>query len=291
MPLYGQNNSTFHANSLRVSATSFALFCLALFLTSYSAKKPEIAQSGKYLFAEVVSPFQRTGSYLHGGVGGVWSEYVALREIRTENTALRSRLAALEAENAKIIEAQQENERLRNLLGIVERSTLRGVAASVIGHNPSSWAKTITIDRGTRDGIRTGMAVIETQGVVGQVISAGRTSAEVMLITDHTSGVDSIIQRTRARGVVEGSGGRFCRLRYVLKEEDLKVGDVVITSGMDGVYPKGLLIGIVSELDGNKRGLFQMLEVAPTVDFSRLENVLVVTSAAEQELELTAKKE
>lgn len=271
--------ATAFSQNTRIAGSCFVLFCVSLFLASYSAKNKEIATVGNTIVSEFTTPVQNASLGLHNSFSGVWDSYLALVGVQQENEKLHQRLQALEAENSRLLEFQSENKRLRGLLGIIESAELKGIAASVIGSNPSPWVQSLTLDVGTSNGVQRGMAVIEAQGVVGKIINASRNSSEVLLITDHASGVDAIIQRTRARGVIEGSGRRLCRLRYVLKEEELRIGDRIISSGADGIFPKGLLIGVVSELDREKRGLFQALEVAPTVDFSRLENVLVLTDS------------
>lgn len=265
-------------NRVQVAVATFALFCLALFLTAYSAKNPALARAGSVLMTELLSP----GQALYGGfrrsISGVWTGYINLIGVEAENNRIRERLATLEAENSALLEFRHENQRLRGVLGILDSTELKGVVASVIAFDPSNWERTAVIDRGTLSGLQPGMAVIHNNGVVGQVISSGPSTSRVLLLTDHASGIDALVQGSRTRGVVEGFGERQCKLRYVLADEDLKVGDRLITSGMDGVFPKGLLIGIVSDFKRTRSGLFQLVEVRPSVDLARLENVLVVTN-------------
>jgi rod shape-determining protein MreC len=131
------------------------------------------------------------------------------------------------------------------------------------------------IDRGTQDGIVKGSAVLAPEGIVGQVFLASAHAARVLLVSDHNSGVDAIVQRTRAQGIVQGTVDAGCVLKYVKRTEDVQLGDDVITSGLDGIFPKGLPIGRVVEVDKRGRGLFQHAEVKPSVDFDQLEEVLV----------------
>ena len=172
----------------------------------------------------------------------------------------------------------QENERLRSLLGMQKDLELSGVAANVVGYDPSGWVRSLVINQGASSGVSVGLPVVDSQGVVGQVIAAGRYSGRVLLITDHSSGVDALVQRTRARGVLEGSGESLCELSYVERNSDIISGDTIITSGMDGVYPKGLVLGTVSGVRKSSNGLFLSVEVEPQVRFAKLENVFVVTS-------------
>ncbi len=163
-------------------------------------------------------------------------------------------------------------------MGLVQELKIEGIAANVIGYDPSNWVKSVTIDKGFINGIRKGMSVIEGKGVVGHVISTSRTSSRVLLVSDHASSIDAVIQRTRARGIVEGSGGRLARLSYLIEKEDVKIGDRIIASGLDGIYPKGLFIGVVTNVDPPARRLFHRIQVQPAVDFLKLENIFVVTS-------------
>ena len=266
-------------NPVRVGGVSLLLFCFSLFLTSYSAKNPGAAGIGSAVVQQILHPFQALTHSVYSSVAGIWYGYVALVHTERDNKTLRSRLESLEAQNAKLQELSHENERLRNLMKMsTENAIQSSVVASVIGYDASNWVKSISIDKGTSDGIQRGQPVIGTAGVVGQVIAAAPKSSRVLLLTDHASGVDAIIQGSRARGVVEGLGGAFCRWRFVLASEEVRIGDKVITSGADGIYPKGLLLGMVSNVDENGKGLFQSVDIDPAEDFLKLETVLVLTS-------------
>jgi len=270
-------------NTTRVVATSLVLFFVAFALTAYSARNPSIGRVGAALASEMLRPIQALNRAVNRGVFGLWDAYIALVGVKSDNVKLMDRLAVLEAENSRLLEFEHENKRLRSLLGVSEITGLSGMVANIIAYDPSNWIQAVSIDRGSSDGVEVGMPVIEGNGVVGQVISAGVTSARVLLLTDHSSGVDSIIQGSRTRGIVEGSGGFQARWNYVLTEDEVAVGDRVITSGLGGVFPKGLLVGIVSDLGEKRSGkLFQHIEIKPSVDFSRLESVLVATGAVKE---------
>ncbi len=262
----------------QVAILSLALFCVAIFLASYSSRNPSVARVGAALLSEVLHPFQLLEAEVSTDVSNIWRRYIYLVGLDGENQELRSRLAHLEAQNSRLIEHMSENERLRKLLQIPEQSPLRGVGAMVIGYDPSNWSQTITVDKGLRDGLTVGMPVLEGDGVVGQVVAIGPTASKVLLITDHLSGVDSIVQGGRMRGVVEGAGLNLARLRFGASEEEVKIGDRVITSGMDGVFPKGLLIGVVTAVRKDRHALFQLVDIEPAVDVTRLESVLIVTT-------------
>lgn len=266
----------------RVAGLSFVLFCLSLFLTAYSAKHPQVAQIGDRFFAEVLRPVQKLH---HGGLSwanSIWDKYFALVDVQEENQRFKARLSTLEAENARLIEIQAENERLKKLLAISGEAKLTYTEATVIGYDPSAWVHAVTIDRGASDGITVGMAVVEGSGVVGQVVSVSAGTSRVLLMIDHASGIDAVLQESRVRGVVDGTGEDKCDLRYINENEEVSVGDKVVTSGMDGVFPKGLAIGVVTTVDRSPNGLFKSVRVTPSVNFSKLEDLLVVSGVKKE---------
>ncbi|MBN8548418.1 MAG: rod shape-determining protein MreC [Deltaproteobacteria bacterium] len=266
-------------NRVKIGGASLALFCLSLFLTSYSSKNQNIGAMGGAAVQQVLHPFQALTHSIYSSVSGVWDSYISLVGVREDNAHLRSRIEALEVRNAQLQEVAHENERLRNLLNVTAQAAPRSsVVAGVIGYDASNWAKSVSIDKGTSDGIEVGMPVLGTAGVVGQVIAAASGSSRVLLLTDHASGVDALIQGSRARGLVEGLGSATCRWRFVLAGEEVKIGDRVVTSGADGIFPKGLLIGTVSAVDEAGKGLFQSIDVTPAENFLKLETVAVLTS-------------
>lgn len=264
-------------NRAKIVTTCFLLFCFALFLSAYSARRPKIAQVGRFILAEITTPISVLAHSSIGSTKSIWDGYISLIGVREENRELRRRLAALESENSRLEEAQVENRRLKRLLGVSEGLGIKGIAANIIGHSPSNWVKSLTIDRGSADGIALGQPVIENDGIVGHIIAVARNSSEVLLVTDHASAIDVLVQSSRARGIVEGSGDRLCKLSYVEHSQELKVGDRIISTGIDGLYPKGLLVGIVTSLE-RENGMFQRVEVRPSVNFAKLESVLVISS-------------
>jgi len=262
----------------KVAGSALLYFLCALVLSAYSARHPEAARSGAALIGEGLRPFRSVTSSTSSAISGWWRAYVDLIGVRQENVSLLDRVRTLEAENSRLMEFQSENSRLRGLLQLAERGAVRGVAARVVGRDATNWVQTVTLNRGAADGLARGMAVLAGDGVVGQVVSVSPSTALVLLMTDHSSGIDAIVQGSRARGVVEGVGEETCRWRFVLSEEEVKIGDRVITSGMDGVFPKGLLLGIVTDV-GSESGLFRSIVVRPAVRLSALEDVLVVTES------------
>lgn len=224
----------------------------------------------------VAAPVQAGGELLTRPLRGLfaWASDLGvsrsqLQELREQNQSLRVRVAELE-------EARLENERLRALVDLPKAREARSVAAHVIGRPTNSWDGVIVIDRGSTDGVRTGMPVIGPQGLLGQTVTVAPGSAKVRLITDQRSGVSAMVQRTRSEGVVRGSIDGRMTLDFVSNDTPVEAGDVVITSGMGGVYPKGLPIGEVSEVRREANALYQYIRVEPASDPSGLEEVLVI---------------
>lgn len=202
-------------------------------------------------------------------VGDLGVSRSQLERLRDQNSSLRARVASLE-------EAKSENERLRKLVELVQVTDLEAVGAHVIGRSSNSWEGYITIDLGTTDGIEVGMPVVGPEGLIGQITSISPRSSRVKLISDQRSGVAAMIQRSRAEGIARGSIDGALTLDFVSKETTVKAGDVVITSGMGGAFPKGILIGEVAEARRTTSGLYQEIELTPTESVARLEEVLVL---------------
>lgn len=274
----------------KVAALSFALLCCALLLTAYSARHPAFARFPSIVLLEIVSPFHAAVDFVEDSARKVWSGYLGLVSVAEENQVLRARVVELESERSSLVELKTENQRLRGLLELSSIGQLKGVSADVIGDEPSGWGHGILLNRGSSHGVAVGMAVVHPRGVVGQVVAVSPNFSHVLLVTDHSSGVDVVTQDSRVRGVVEGIGSDHCELRYVSKETPVRVGDLVVTSGMDGVFSKGLPVGTVSKVAVETGTLLQNIEVIAAVDFDKLEEVLVVTGASGQEQKIEEAK-
>jgi rod shape-determining protein MreC len=227
----------------------------------------------------VFSRVQRATAWVVDGVRGGWGNYVDLRGVRAENQALRQQVGELEVrlqeQRALAVRAVQ----LQALLDLRSSTTLQTLPAEVIAGNPIPDMLTVTIDRGSANGLQADMAVIAPKGVVGRVIGpVGTHAARVQLIIDRDAAVGAVIERTRAGGVVLGSQDKArgpLRMDLVSNLADVQGGDVVVASGVDGIYPKGFVIGVV-ETSERGEGLHRRITVRPAVDFSSLEEVLVV---------------
>jgi rod shape-determining protein MreC len=196
--------------------------------------------------------------------------------VREECDQLKRMLSNAEMERSLYLESELACKRLGKLLEVKSKVPHRLLLAQVAGLDPSGWSKTIIINKGTKDGVAKGMAVIAPGGIVGHVIKDFDWSAQVLLAIDRSSAIDALLQRTRFRGIVAGETDEICRLKYVVRKADVKIGDTVISSGLDGLFPKGLPVGSVSKVSRPTSGLFQEVQVRPFVNFKRLEEVLVV---------------
>jgi len=220
-------------------------------------------------FAEV----QRGTMAMVDGVRNLWSGYVALKDAHRENDALKHELQTLQVRLQEERAEAQRTDNLRQLLELRERAHLDTTAAEVTAASPEF--RTVTIDKGTSEGLKTDMAVISPAGVVGRVILPSGRAAKVQLLIDRNAAAGGLIERTRVQGVVEGVGDGSLRMDYVPGTADVKPGDLVVTSGIDGIYPKGFVIGTIEQVDRGSGG-YHLITVRPAVDFTRLEEVLVV---------------
>jgi rod shape-determining protein MreC len=212
---------------------------------------------------------------------GWWDELVVLVQVREENDRLRQRIARLEEENLQYREAIVSSERFQRLAGFRENHEVPMVPANVVHQDLSPWFRSVIIDQGTAAGIKPGMPVVTDLGVVGVVSGTAPSASKVLLLIDPQSHVDAYVQRSRARGSVRGAKGRECSFEFVLRDEDLAVGDLLLTSGMGEVFPKGLVIGNVMSVERQPYGLFQEAQIKPAVDFGKLEEVFVILERRE----------
>jgi rod shape-determining protein MreC len=224
----------------------------------------------------IVSPFQGAVTTTLRFVRDVWSHYFFLVSAARENDHLKRKLSLEIQNNKQNAEVELSNARLRKLLNFQRNVTDRVLAAEVIGKDPSPWFKTVIIDKGGTDGIVKGLPVVLPKGIAGQIIEVSARHSKVLLIIDPNSAVDALVQRTRSRGLIKGNSGGRCVFQYVLRKHEIRVGDIVVSSGLDGVYPKGIQIGNVTGVVRRNAGIFQEVAVTPNVDFEKLEEVLII---------------
>ncbi len=221
-------------------------------------------------------PLQRVVTFPVREAARLWNQYVGLIHVRKQNERLLGRVNELELENLQYREAIVSSERFQRLSGFRAKREIPMVPANVVAEDLSPWFQAVIIDQGSSAGIGPGMPVITDSGVVGVVAGTTPGASKVLLILDPQSRVDVYIQRTRARGSVRGRSEQDCELAYLLREEDVRPGDLVLTSGLAAVFPKGLVVGEISRVERLHYGLFQHAELRPAVDFRKLEEVFVI---------------
>jgi len=249
---------------------------LALILMSLRIKQRGTVEWMDSILMEICSPIQKISNFPIKITKKIFNEYILLLNVKKENELLKRRILELERENNQLREMALAYGRLKHLLDFKERISTSVMAAEVIARDPTSWFRSITINRGEKDGIKKGMAVISPKGVVGHVLKTSPNHSIVLLITDYNCAIDAIVQRTRAKAIVEGLGENRCQLKYLLRTEEVSPGDIVVTSGLGGNFPKGIMIGQIKKVDNQGHGIFQYAELIPNVDIQKLEEVLVV---------------
>lgn len=271
MPKKGFKNKR---NIVLVSA--ILLFSLALM--TLNVKQEKGTRFLDSIVGVILSPFQNFFTQTIQSVSDGINHYFFLVDVARENDQLKLDVQRLISEKNKLIERLASKERLSKLMAYEDDWERRTVVASVIGRDATQWSKGVVINKGTRDGIRSHLAVVTDSGVIGQVIHAGLNTSKVLLIVDGRSAVDALFQESRISGVVVGAGEDECMLKFVPNTADVKVGEQVLSSGLGGIFPKGLIIGTVSQVSRKKQGLFQDITLVPSADLSRLEEVLVLLS-------------
>lgn len=227
------------------------------------------------LVLDVAAPVQKAMATPADVARDLWSRYVALLAVRSENERLRERVARLREENLQYREALVASGRLQRIAEMRSDYDTPMRPAEVAGQDLSAWYRSVLLDRGRTHGVHAGMPVVTDRGLVGLVTEASGRASQAMLLLDRQSSVDGLVQRSRAQGIVRGRRGDRLEFEFAVRGSDVREGDVVITSGLGGVYPKGLRIGEVVEV-GEAGDLLQTALLKPAVDFGRLEGVFVM---------------
>jgi rod shape-determining protein MreC len=257
---------------LRYSALTVLVACLGLSLLMMSTADNPATDTVQSLFR----PMQRSLAWSVQSITGFWNRYLFLAGVEKSHEWAMQELSRTRRQIIELQEASKERDRLRALLGFQQKLSLPTIAARVIGWDTSAFAESFTVDRGERDGIQPNYCVTTSDGLIGRVQSVSKSSCQVQLILDELSNVAATIQKNRVPGTVTGQGaGKPLLMRYVAKSAEVAVHDAVVTSGIDGIYHKGLLIGYVSRVDVDSSSLFQKVEVRPSVELDHVEEVLV----------------
>jgi rod shape-determining protein MreC len=261
----------------RVLLTSGVLLILSLHLISTGVHPGDLAAGPQSAFLELIRPVDAAFTRLGEGASSIVADYVDLLHVRDENARLRNELTRVKSDQAHMAELEVENQHLGELLELKNALGASAVAAIVIGSDAAGISRTLILGSGTAEGLRPGMAVLANQGVVGKIITVSPHASRVLLIDDHNSALDGFDQRTRARGIVAGLVDDGLILKYADRSQDVRVGDTVVTSGLDGIFPRGLLVGTIQSVHREGPGLFLGVRITPAVDYRELEQVLILT--------------
>ncbi len=272
----------------RDAAICVALLAIPFFFLNANLKDPESTNALDRTVLTISAPVQMVAATTARWFSGVWQDYVYLVDVKSENDRLRAENARLAEENRRLKPEALENRRLRSLLQLRERIGGELIGAQVVGRDVSHFFRVtrVRLDRGERDRVRPGMPVITSEGLVGQIrrVWDGRYS-DVLLTVDRTSAIDVVIQRTGARGMLRGSGedDRYlAHIQYLRREDDIRVGDLVHTSGLGQRFPASILVGRVTRIVRREFGLYQEAEITPAVNFSSLDEVLILTEGSRE---------
>lgn len=266
---------TRHSRHFKTYLLFGSLFTLILILVVSTVGRQQFGSSHKFVL-EITGPINRGVTEVIIAGRTLWQDYKALWKVREENKRLQDQLREARAINNQYREAVATNTRLQKLLEFKETLSPPTLTAQIVGRDPSAWFKTVIIDRGSSDDIQKGMPVVTIEGVVGQILDTSPNYAKVLLAIDPNSAIDVLTQRTRVRGILKGTGDNVYQLQYVLKNSDVQKDDRVVTSEMGGVFPKGVLVGTITKVIKDRRGMFQQIEIEPSVDFSKLEDLLII---------------
>ncbi len=252
---------------------------LVFTVLSLSLKSSPALRKVQGLVVSMTAPGLEGLEYVGRSAKQLWLGYFYLMGVRRQNAELQRQLEEYKQREVHFQEAEQALTRLETLLDLKRQVALPVIGARVIAYDPTLWSRSAIINQGKAQGVKEGLPVLAPQGIVGRIVGIYPEYSKVMLIVDRKSSADAMVQRTRIRGMLKGKGGNRCSLEFVPKSADVQVGDLVLASGLVGLYPKGLVFGKVTAANKKNPGVFQEIEVSPNVDLSTLEEVLVVKVA------------
>jgi rod shape-determining protein MreC len=269
----------------RDAVVCLVFFAFSFFVLRANLSDPSRANALDRWILEFSAPIQYGTTQLAQGISALLQEYVYLVDVKRDNDRLRAENVRLHEDNYRLSGAATENRRLRRLLQL--RDELRGnlLSAQVIGKEVSPFFRVtrVVLDRGERDHVRPGMPVLTADGLVGQIRRAYSRYADVLLTADKTSAIDVVVQRNGARGMLKGTGAEdsyVCQLEQLSRDDDVQPGDVLVTSGLGQRFPASILVGHIKDIVKREYGLYQEATVTPSVHFSRLEEVLILTAGS-----------
>ncbi len=263
------------------------LLLLHLTLISIQVQDPEGTLLIRRWVMRAGAPVLRLSSTVTHSVGSVWNDYIWLRGARSENDRLRETVRQLSLLNSGFDQAKAENQRLRQMLAFKDNLGCSALGARVIGRTPNFLSNTLYLDHGWSDGVRPDQPVVTESGVIGRTVLVTRDNCQVQLLTNADASIGVMIERTGTPGVARGTENLYLDLNYVGNTEEVKEGDFLLTSGLDGIYPKGLQVGKVTESQKGKTG-FRVIRIQPSADMIRVEEVLILLGAPKSAADIPA---
>lgn len=272
------------------------LIAFILLIGVFVLLSPEIKQSPKYHvlerpFLTVTWLIQSGFSIVSGGGSSVWNGYINLINVQEENQQLVEEVKRLRSQVIYLKEKAATGDRLMELLKLGDTSAVKHVAANVIAKDPTNWYGALVINKGEEDGIKPNMGVITAEGVIGRIVKTAPDYSRVLLLSDRNSAIAGLIQRTGYEGIAEGQQGRVLKLNYIMTDADAIDGDIVITSGTDGVFPRGIVIGRINKIEKPQNRLFQSIELIPVATLSKVREVMVIKSLISPDVDRLLKEE
>ena len=268
-----------HPGRYRTPLLLVLTLLLVFTVLSLSLKSSPALRKVQSLVVSMTAPGLEGLEYVGRSAKQLWLGYFYLVGARRQNAELQRQLEEYKQREVQFQEAEQALTRLETLLDLKRQVALPVIGARVIAYDPTLWSRSAIINQGKAQGVKEGLPVLAPQGIVGRIVGIYPEYSKVMLIVDRKSSADAMVQRTRIRGMLRGKGGNRCSLEFVPKSADVQVGDLVLASGLVGLYPKGLVFGKITAANKKNPGVFQEIEVSPNVDLSTLEEVLVVKVA------------
>ena len=266
----------FSSKLAKILGTGILFVFITLFIISASLDKKNAWNPLEQLVMEILGPFQRMINGTANATEEFWLHYFWLIEAREKNVQLQREIDRLKRENDQYLEMLATYQRLENLLQFKKEMDLPVQVAQVIGRDPTGWFESLIIDKGRSSGLKINMPVVNAEGVVGRLVSVSTHYAKVLLIIDQNSAVDCIVQRSRDKGILKGLSSDICELDYILKRSDVRIKDRLVTSGFGRVFPKGIPVGEIISVEDISGELFKEIKVKPVVNFSKLEELLVI---------------
>src|SRR5947208_16539412 len=258
----------------------FLVFLGVALLLLPESRQESLLVIGRPMAAVIALPLRAMES-ANQTIDAFVNRYLALQHVREENRALQQHIARLQEENASLRETAVAAARLRDLLELQDQLPYPTIAAQVIGRDPTNWYRSLVIDKGRKDGLSADMGVLTPAGAVGRIVKAYDRFSIVLLLNDLNNAITGLVQRTRDEGIVEGTEKGLARIKYLPLLSTVKVGDQVVTSGLAGGFPRGLPIGTITKIERREAELFLSAEIALDADFTKIEEVLVITAPRE----------